>query len=543
MAPIVYARHEDRVADRIGGRLMLAGLVVAGALLLALWLLGLIEGALEPLSLGILVLFIVSILSGLLVMAFHSAQGERDWLRLDANGLTLSRRGHQAQWHWSRVAAVRSYAWWHPLGLLLGESLRIDLAGGGRLKISDDYFTPLKEILGHLRDTRARALGLGGLAGVSIASITAPALVSQGPKIFRRQGIGWGRLDVAALSTIGIAAAFVLIPAAIAADWSDVREWSRTLLGTMVTFLFSTIYAVPTWIRGATAAGNFLLLSDDGLHLRHEGRARHWRWPDVSGFALVREEADPEAGKEQRRVITFATRGSGGARAGPADGEVQEIVIEEVYDGPLEEILRRLEAWHAWAGTAEAETAAEDPGAEALLSVKRRPGGGEGVLGGGAVILGLGISLLATAVFIGLIAFLAHHSRGIQIAILAAGVLLVPAPIFLSSWLATRFSLQADRKGMTYRRLGMTRRWAWDQLSSAELSESAPRWTETPRRLLLIGAEQDDRLSRLTRWAYRLGDGRPLIVIEDIFDQPLHEIAQRLEILRRDSSATGRRAA
>ncbi len=546
MAPVIYARDEDRVARRIGWRLVSCGVWLAAAAFLVLYLLGVFQEAMRDHWPSLLALLCVPMLAGLLVMAFYSAQGERDWLRLDGNGITLSRRGHQAQWHWSRVASVRYYAWWHPLALLLGVSLRIDLAGGGHLTIADDFFTPLDEIADRLRETRDRALGLDGFAGRALASVTAPALVAEGPKIFRRRGMGWGPLDAAALTGAATALVGVLAPQLWSMDWSDIDAWARTLAAVVATTVFSLVFSVPKSIRGATAAGNFLLLSDDGLHLRDKGDGRHWRWPDVSGFALVREEADPEAGKEARRVIAFATRGSGGSRAGPADGEVHELVIEEVYDAPLEEILRRLEAWHAWASAAE-PAVAEDPGAEVLLSFKRRPGANRGALATIAVWVGMGGNLLVMAAYLGLLVYLgtAGETRpeiGLWFVVLAAGSLLTLMPILVSYWLATRFSLEADANGLAYRRLGVTRRWAWNTLSTGEIREAETRWVDTRRRLLVIEAEEDDRLSRFTRWAYRLEGERPLIVIEDIFDTPLDEIAGRLEALRRAAPAEARAA-
>lgn len=358
MEPVTYVLDGERLRTRVSRVLMvgLGGLaLVASAFLL--------EGAamrhlLQAGLLGAALLF------GILLPAFFRDQDVLDRLRLDGEGITLARRGRTGRWLWSELSAVRLRSRFHPAALAFGRCITFRIPvdgrslpfqrlaglffGAGVAVIGNDYFTESKAIAARLDQYRAMAA-----EGVRRRRSSGAVVTGATPAMFRARPSGpwWRRAArtatwILGALAVGFGIALVLTIKSLPKGWSpdDLLAQAGEIL---VIGAFISLVVGIVFYRQAGGGENFLLASDDGLHLRRRGKRQHWPWHFVTAFEFQETEGGPGAS------VAFKAIGEGEEDSAgelnleegedPFDWpEAVSVLIEDVYEVPIEKISTML---------------------------------------------------------------------------------------------------------------------------------------------------------------------------------------------------------
>jgi len=296
-------------------------------------------------------------------------------------------------------------------------------------------------------------------------------------------------------------------------------------------------------IRLLAPERNFLRLDAAGLTFMRFGKSRTWAWPELSPFErdhtfhsrikFFLPNLDPKQARRDRWVHEVTPKGA-------------MVVIPDVYETQLDKIIARLNAFRA-----RALGERPDPGgagaARPSLAAAMPP-----------VIFGEKPSRkwLALAIWLPLLLFC-----GVVAAVFAKDLLAAAGPsgipaTWLQFWIAifamtgatfaagmvvvTLFfgcSLRLDEAGLTYtyarRDFRSCRHWSWSELSAFERDDVAG-----PRirfRLPKLDPEQ----ARRDPWVREVTPEGAVVVVQDIYDAPLDEIAARLNDYRARAAAPG----
>ncbi len=580
MQPLVHAYDPEQKAIRLSLGLMLLAFGVGVALVVLVD-----DSEMERLErLAVLSPAALLLVVAHVTMFWHRAQGTRDWLRLDPEGLTLSRGGKDRSWRWSELSRFRLHGYLHPATFFIGRSISFRGARTGRqsalsallnrmlfwgnnVVIANVYLSDPKDLhrrLNHYRDEMQ--IGAPGTARPRAVkrSGTAPPEV---PALFHLRDNKQQKTQTLAcvLAAIGGGAlGMVLVGWTLGTpspswplDWQALQAYfseNTRIFSSGLAITFAGLMTIPFNLKRSSTNGNLLLLSSDGLHIRRNGERRHWLWHEISQVEL-RQAPGAESTGVSGEVIGFIASHDGkrpgkGAEGGPLQAAVAQA-IEDLYDTPLRDIARQIDAWRGAAPGVDTvpEMAPSVPAvaepmpsagpvrsqpADAAISFRRRWAPAISVFASLATLLILVLGIASLAMF-----YWIDHAEPPRNFRLAATwgtlILLFVAPlllIFMAVGGGTN-QLRLDRAGLTYTRLGRLAGWRWDELSSIELRQGKLWWSRKPVTLITMALPRDDRLSRLLRWAYGLRAAGPLTVVEDVYETPLPEIARQLEDYRR----------
>lgn len=556
MQPTVYAYDLGKAEGRRIWLTILLGAAIAGAGGVMVF-----KYELQTLGLGVMAAALVPVLLGLFLPYLRQVRLDQEWLRLDTEGPTLGRRGVNRHWHWYEISRVERHGWLHPAALLRGRFLTISTSGAGvpgsrsKVVIGDDYLTPIDEIAERLKLHMTQAASRTGRARRS-ASMVSPAIFWDREHKGRQEVFSPESLRTLFLWSLGLGLVGIGVVAYVA-GWPP--EWAR----------LRAVLAEQTWIYSAVTGlvlmplaqlgrisvmGNFLMLSGDGLHLRRQGQRRHWRWHELWDFDIRRQSPDLSADGHASKVFTFTARGDGTTTKRSTTTETQAFSIDDIYDVPLEDIARQLSAWSRLGREAEAVPEQTDQGdmkssAPAALdsdelTFRWGARAGSSALMATALAFLILISTLDMAACLLFVLVLwpeldAASNRMLLLGV-AGAFLIVPTIGLAIPLMAIRprsNALLLDAEGFTYKRLGRRRRWSWREISGFQLQSGKLRWSSNRAGLVTFTAPRDDKLSRLSRWAYGIGGSQPIVVIEDAFDTPVDEIVRWLNDFQRRALA------
>ncbi len=127
---------------------------------------------------------------------------------------------------------------------------------------------------------------------------------------------------------------------------------------------------------------------------------------------------------------------------------------------------------------------------------------------------------LQTPVFVVRIALLALMFSGF--------FLVIAGSLF---WQANALRLRKD--GLVIERGRRRQRWSWKELSQFRVLRLKKRAVPSlGSKLLIFDSSDSDFQSRVLQWHFGVSSARPAVVIEDIYDAPIDEIAARLNDYR-----------
>ena len=289
----------------------------------------------------------------------------RNHLTLDEGGLTYVHMGMRCTWPWrdlesaevtpgtraGKLAIAGRFGWSARIGLLFMDGF----ASARRLTVTlpDVYETPIEDIVAGINDHRDRALGITRPVkdAAQISPLMKAAAAGQ-PIAF---GISMAASCRRGLTNLVVAAfflwlAFRIFPNDIPGGWPWNDPWSTDMEAVLIFGAIVLALLVES-VRDFWANlpnRNILRLDPSGLAYRRQGRRHAWPWKDVSVFEYHRlmDKTLPM----RRRVVTFTAPGNdrtwrrlrrrcGLPKAPPA------VVIEEIYDTPIEEIAATLNAY------------------------------------------------------------------------------------------------------------------------------------------------------------------------------------------------------
>lgn len=295
---------------------------------------------------------------GLIVQIRLSAP-ERNFLRLDAAGLTFMRAGKSRTWAWPALSPFeRDHSFRPRIKFLLpnldAEQARRDrwvhevTPKGAMVVIPDVYDTQLDKIIAQLNASRARALGErpdSGAAGTARPSSAAAAMppVTFGEKPSRKwlALAMWLPLSLLCGVVTVIFAKDLLSPVGLL---DSLAPW---LQFTTATFALAGAIGATAMVVATLFFGRSLRLDEAGLTYLRWGTSswsenRHWSWSELSAFERDDSGAprirfhlpnlDPEQARRDPWVQEVTPAGS-------------TVVVHDIYDTPLDDIIAKLNAY------------------------------------------------------------------------------------------------------------------------------------------------------------------------------------------------------
>lgn len=482
-----------------------------------------------------------------------------DWLKLDAGGLTVSQRGRRRYWQWSRLADVKRHRWYHPATPLLGRFITIRVTDAsreqglpnglkrmllprGRIAIGNDYMTPINRIAAWLPAYMAREAA-SQTDQKEGPDADGPVLIKVRPD--PKHTSRWKKSISTILAFIvGCGGGFTLLALAEnGGDWQGVdwRQFATIALPTIT----GVVMGLPHQISLRSAAQNFLLFSDDGLHIRERGHRKHWSWREISGYRLERAGVSTQVGEARHpaKYITLdaARDGTKPWEAGPA--KATAVTIEDRYEAPIEEIARQIGLWRERGRVVDA-TPLEADG----FVLNEAPEPGDGMVTFGRRFpadkfdsITAAMVVVSQIAFIGWLAYTlwwlgqpheAAEASSDLVAYASIGLtILIPISLFSIPMLALLPGinyLRLEPTGVVLARMGIKRRWPWAGISGVELRTGKFFWRKQGRSYVSFAVRRDDPLSRFARWCYGVSRARPTVILEDIYDTRPEALARAL---------------
>ncbi len=539
--PVVYASDVGKSRGRPAGLFIWTGIAL---LVSGFWVI--VQAGNEGAGLGLMAASIATFVLGAAITSVGRASGAADWLRLDGQGLTLVHRGESRAWRWADISAIERRGVLSLTALRYGRALLLRVSHDGlgtgfarpvTVTIGNDYLTPISELEATLRTLRDWAAGRSGHAkSIGYRQVDRPDMFID-RRYAGKPGAGaYGRFTSVIFWLLGVgvvAAAAVKMVVGWPADGQELIAFLKNYDTIRAAAFSAAIVGLAQLLRAGTR-GEFLLLSSDGLHLRHKGQRRHWRWRDLRAFELRRGDTSVAGVNGGGAAITFLAKGDGLlADAGP-DANASAFTIEDVYDTPLAEVARRIEAWHLLAGGIEmAESHAAQPAHQVvdIRLVSQSHKGAAGAIGWAV----LAVLVLVEFAYIGWFSAIGIDVIGtwpiwLQLfgLLLGAAFCLLPLVLGVLPFLPWGNVLRLDADGLAFRRFGLWRRWTWQELLACEVISARLRWSSRRSVLAVFTAPRDDWMSWLIRWCYRLDTGRPIVPIEAAYQAPLEVIAQKI---------------
>lgn len=367
-------------------------------------------------------------------------------------------------------------------------------------------------------------------------------------------------MNVFSLTMFGLFLFVSLIAAGIGLRWLEVpgTEWVVSY-GAAEDFdyfwqysamaVFSgVLFAAIQWAR--SPARSYLTLDDAGLtyvflNLRHQ-----WPWHDLDSASILKR---PFGMKAARLIVSGKFDWKARLRALPVNGLVSAdrlaVMLPDFYGTPIEDIVAKLTEYRdralgtgrpgkAAARPAQPTTAA--PGQSVVYSKSKRQYNLErAVLYAALVVVSLVMVPMAALVYL-LLAEQTDYGPAYTALVLLLGLISVSWPVvFVNEFRRSKPShncLTLDGKGLTYARRCRVYSWSWPELSGFEI-KTAP--TMVARRFITFAAPGKDRAWWWLRLISRLPLQPPAVVVEDIYDTPLDEIAATLNAYRARAGGGG----
>lgn len=350
----VFRRNPEAAAIRTAVCLMsiVAALTVPG--LLALWI-----APEETTFIGWTLatacgVFIVAVI---LVCAMPRPSAD-DGLILHAEGLTRVRSGQRLQWRWNdlgdfAIARRNAVAGW-----LFGQTVSIEIpaisdgsqADGAKprrretFRLGGGYLASLDAIAATLAAYRDGATGqrLGDVHRIGDACGVFDLRDQKKRSLETRSAMIWS-----VLGGLGCYAGAAVVNG-LMDGWSGfVGFWTDPMSERVVLTMSSlwALFLVGLGLRFALLAGNRLCVDTEGLTLAVGGRRRRWLW-DLVAAAEIYEASELE--DDEPRRIVFIARHDGFSKDGAVPSGLRpgavRVVIDDLYDAPLETIVDRMNA-------------------------------------------------------------------------------------------------------------------------------------------------------------------------------------------------------
>jgi len=487
-------------------------------------------------------------------LALNARQGTADGLRLDDAGLIRLRDGRETFWPWKTISGIRLRGRFHPANLVFGRCISFHAEGdrrqtpgfrflnrklfqGRTTVIGSNYFVLPEELFDRLNEFRDKAIAEPlpeSLPPKEGGEAPAVLLVNESSALNGRAILRKVLLAILVLLIVGlVGGALYLLVEYTLPETLDIFLDSGLAIYMALPVLLALIVWVPAVLWETSPVLNLVTAGAGGIFKRKALVKTHWAWNEIFDIELRYYPSELSTGRTDRTIGLTATHA--GARPGkpPKDGQPPPAVVvtlEDKFDAPLHEIGARLQAWANWSAVPDSSPPALRP----IRFLYGRGSGSDGLLGAAfmsavAVMFGAG-SLGLLAIFIQdeeapkwidmlpLITFLLVYASTLP-AVLA---------LTASNW----NYLDLDGEGLTWRRAGRQRRWAWRELPSFELRAAKLWWKRKPTAVILFDGHGDDRLSLILRRAYRIDEALPRVVIEDVYASPIQEILAKLETYR-----------
>jgi len=368
-------------------------------------------------------------------------------------------------------------------------------------------------------------------------------------------------LDVLSLASLAMFIFPLLMAAGIGLRWLKVpgTGWIKTLGPEAIAYFWvflglAVLLGVLFFLTLAwkSPARNFVQLDDVGLTYAFLGLNRRWPWRAVASADLEQTGVPVRAAK-----LTLSGRFAWIDRLGLlflntlASSTRATLRLPDFYESPIEEIVAKINDYRALAlgerpAAADARranekelAAAEQPVTYARSNRMYR------------LVCTIEYSTYAIVmVLIGAAAYVIHIDEdrswnelfppGFSILGVTLLMLVVSAAVQKRAVKPKHNNLRLDKDGLTYTRAGKALRWSWGEVSNFTFHLATSRRLLGRRRFITFAAPGRDWTWRWLRRYYGLPKHPPLVLIEDIYETPLAEIADSLNAFR--EQALGRTA-
>jgi hypothetical protein len=349
-----------------------------------------------------------------------------------------------------------------------------------------------------------------------------------------------------ALMTVGTGLRWLEVPGT---DWiksyglaEDVALfWLYFALAVTSGFLFAwaLLWKSPT--------RNLLTLDDVGLTYVFMGRRRRWPWRVLESA----EVTDRPLGQQAAKLI-ISGRFGWGARIGLlfmnglASAGRLAITLPDFYEAPIEDVVAGINDHRGNAlgiKRPPREAAPPSPLIQAAASGQpitfnmSKTYSRQQHIAGVALLAAVGLwtisVLLQTYTDDGWWSdpWSLEMAADLLVSLAIVGGLIASVLIFRASAPA-RNVLRLDPAGLTYMRQGQRYAWPWRDVSAFEHHRVAGGPLIGRRRAITFAAPGRDWTWRWLRWAYGLPAKPPAVVIQDMYDTPIDEIAPTLNAYR-----------
>lgn len=365
-------------------------------------------------------------------------------------------------------------------------------------------------------------------------------------------------LDVLSLLSLGLFVFPLLIAAGIALRWLEVpgTAWIKRLGPDAVTYfwIFLAVAAITgvlfvLTLAWKSPARNFLLLDDVGLTYGFLGLRRRWPWRRVQSAEVVQTGIP-------FRAATLKISGTFGwtdrltllCLNALASSSQATLPLPDFYEAPIEEIVARIKACRSAAlgglDPAKAAGALENGAAGARTApltfakstvIYRRLRAVQFAL------LAMTLPVVtASAYLVRLIenrGWFDTWSLGAAFLGVAAATMVIVVVLQNRANLPKYNNLRLDDTGLVYARLGRPWRWRWHELSDFTLHVASSRRLLGRRRFITFAAPGRDWTWLWLRKYYGLPNRPRLVLIEDVYETALDEIADTLNAYREQALA------
>jgi len=458
----------------------------------------------------------------------------------------------------------------HPLGLLLGNFITFHVPPdsrraafgfasdrlvrrGSKLVIGNDYATWTHDIFAQMNHFRGVATGAESPLGgpLRVGDARAP----QSRWTFRKDRRPFKLWHVAGLAlspVAGMAVGSLVIDGLPEFDISSLLD---SLSGYLFAALVGTPWLIVTGLKRNAAQDNMVTLSAGGLGTRHGTETRHWLWWEMSEIKITQSTSRGKGGSVAS-IVSFRAM-QDGALPGKVLLEGKAAVpvsctIEDAYEMPVEEIGRQIKAWWEWNNKAFGHP--DDPDIARLIEdeIGQQPRAisflkQRGQQRQGSVLEAPlpWLAMLPLAAWTGLLLWDLKTGMPLQISwwgSLAGLALFGAVPLIgvLVSMATGKNRIQLDDDGFRFVRLGRTSRWRWSEIGPGEVRRVRGKWSAKQRPVLTFETPVNGIGSAFLRWAFNI-DNRHVVVIEDIYDASLEEIAEAINARRRTFGRAPRR--
>ncbi len=301
-------------------------------------------------------------------------------------------------------------------------------------------------------------------------------------------------------------------------------------------FVMSLVWKSP--------ARNFLLLDDVGLTTAFMGRRRRWPWRalesvevEQTGMALKTAKLTVLGtfGWKDRLALLRLNALASSSRA--------TIRLPDFYEAPIEEVAARINEYRAAAlGVRRAGEETRQTWGHAAIA------DGEPVVFERSTVMYRRLRIAEYAIYalmlplVGALAYLIYLDEDKSWPELwPAGTAFFGFTIVMfviSAVLQKRMvrpesnNLHLDTSGLAYTRAGKSLRWPWGDLSAFKVEFASSKLLMGRRRFITFAAPGQDWAWHLVRYVYGLPKHPPLVIIEDVYETPLDEIAATLNAYR-----------